>query len=404
MKALLSLIVAAVIGLSGCSTPSANLSLPHSAPSPTFASALTATPSFVTRAGNILFDNGLPFRAVGANRADLLAGGPQATVCRRDASAEDLHRRQLGTLMQMRAAGASVARLWAFQSLAGPGGDDFSHLDALIDAAHEVGMSLILVLENHYPGCSRGEDVRDADWYAGGFTRPYDGYAKSFEQYASEVTRHYADEPAILMWQIINEAHVPGHPELVRNFHSHMAQIIHLHDRNHLIAAGGHFACEDSHGGRDYAVMAQAEGIDVLDVHDFGEDRVAWPGCLARAKEVADNAGLLLMVGESGVRADPKVPQDRAEMLRRKMDAAADAGVSIYLVWSFNTAPAEKNQFDILQGDPVIEVLQQQAGLNYAMRQMEEGQMLQLDDAVLDAWYEENRDADWGWMEEMLRD
>ena len=333
---------------------------------PFVGSALASSGTFVTRAGGHLLDGSHIYRAIGANRPDL-AAGPGAQKCSRDSDIDGLRRRQLGTLFQMRKAGAQVARLWAFQSLAGPNGDDFSHIDSLLDVAHEVGIALILVLENHYPECSAGAAPRSAEWYADGFTRPYDGYRRSFEEYAADITRRYAGESAILMWQIVNEAQAPGKPQVVRDFMGHMAQVIRQNDRVHLIAGGGSYACGAPNATDEFAIMADASGVDVLDVHDFSDEGDAWPVCMAEAKKVADDRGLLVMVGESGVARRGKSPQERAHIAQRKMDAAADQGVGIYLLWSWATAGDEPGPFDVLAGEPMIDVLQHEATTHYAM-------------------------------------
>lgn len=361
----------------GCS---ASASAPPSAmsewaPDLSFASALSPDGSFVERRGTKLFDGDMVYRAIGANRPDL-AAGPLAQACRRDGDVDNLRRRQLGTLYQMRKSGAQVARLWAFQSMAGPNGDDFSHIDSLIDVAHEVGIALVLVLENHYPECSAGSRVKDGAWYAGGFARPYGGYRRSFEDYVADITHRYANESAILMWQIINEAQVPGRPEVVRDFLAHMARHIRRHDRVHLVAGGGTHACGESDATHEFAVMADAPGIDVLDVHDFGDERSAWSACMADAKAVADERGLLVMVGESGVRGDDKSPEARARLMQRKVVAAANHGVGIYLLWSWSTAGDEKNPFDVVMGEPMVDILQQESSMSFAMRDIEASEAL----------------------------
>jgi mannan endo-1,4-beta-mannosidase len=215
-------------------------------------------------------------------------------------------------MMRAKELEASVIRAWAFPSFQ----NGLQGLDALIQAAEDLHLKLILPLVNHWPdfggmpayvnslapGCNvhefyRSSVVRAAyqDWVTQVLTR------------RNSITgRLYSEEPAILGWELTNEARCPvsGGRELLLDWVYEMAEFVKSLDANHLLALGdeGFFG----QYGVDWAANLAVPEIDFGTYHFYPE---AWgkrpefgEKWIQQHREVAANLGKPALLEEFGIR------------------------------------------------------------------------------------------------------
>ncbi|MBI2982470.1 MAG: metallophosphoesterase, partial [Deltaproteobacteria bacterium] len=109
-----------------------------------------------------------------------------------------------------------------------------------------------------------------------------------YRDYVGNLVAYYRNEPAILMWQLVNEAeskdinNVPDSPSLY-NFASDMSDYIRSLDPNHLINLGTMGTGQPGISGDDYEAIHALPNIDLLEVHDYNREEEALPGSPLRA-------------------------------------------------------------------------------------------------------------------------
>jgi len=338
---------------------------------------------FVTRVGRSLALDGAPFRFTGFNLYNAAASDTYSCP-----GAVRLDDAELDAAMrQVRRAGGSVVRVWAFQSYT-RGGADYSGLDRVLTSARAHGLKVFPVLENQWRDCSRPQagplsEVQNGTWFTAGYRAPLPGHSLSFREYARRITHHYRDDPTIVAWSLINEAEtVPtdsgSESELV-GFARDMAAVVHEAGPHHLLTLGTQANGAPGASGVDFRDVYGLPGLDFAEVHDWanrGSDDLAMPGApagstlpdpgtcvrtdapLACSFALARELGKPIIVGEAGIAADGALARDtRARQLRAKLDAAFGAGASGYLVWQLNSV--DTDGYGVLVGsrDPVFAVL-----------------------------------------------
>lgn len=194
--------------------------------------------------------------------------------------------------------GFNVLRIWAFLDVAAPtsgawfqagpgqfndGPNGLQLLDRAIELAEQRNIRLILPLVNHWDDfggmnqyCHWLGLARREDFYTNDKAR--DAYRKWVEHVLLRVNtrtnRQYRDEPAIMAWELTNEARceIPGGCEVLLKWAEEMSTFVKTLDTNHLLAlgdegffrragAGNHHTYNGSHGVDVEASM----GIPSLD-------------------------------------------------------------------------------------------------------------------------------------------
>jgi hypothetical protein len=348
--------------------------------------AATTTTGFVTAHGTELQVSGQPWKFAGYN---LPCANPFALTAS-----------QLGYYLDdiQQNSGANTIRVWFFQSQGGPG--NWTNFDAVISALKARGMRAIVTLTNETSGCDEPSSAvlyKSLSWYQTGYLSPEGGYALSFHDYAVAVAAHYAKDPTVAFWQLVNEAQAPSQDSSgqwtcpdetaardgLRSFSDSMAGAIHAVDPNHLVdlgtlSSGGCGLINDA----DYSYV-HAGALGLCEFHDYGAPAVALPAALNGIIGDCHALGKPVYIGESGIPANvgpdgtpngacnpwPSCSPDpitydtlnqRASFFQAKIQAANQAGVAGYVIWvksPYYTATTDG--YAISDGDPVEAVLPQ---------------------------------------------
>jgi aryl-phospho-beta-D-glucosidase BglC (GH1 family) len=215
-------------------------------------------------------------------------------------------------------AGATVLRFWAYQTYT-QGATYWNGVDRVLAAARTVGMKVIPVLEDGPGDCTNTPDrVSKADyegdtWYSAGYKQPYGNATLSYRDYVSQITAHYADDPTILGWSMMNEADTSAVtaqnvPVLV-DFATDIASVIRAADPHHLITVGTQSNGAPGASGPDFTAVYQLPQISFAEVHDWGywgSDLEPMPGGIGSTPPAADSIPCALrnaLIGCSFARA-----------------------------------------------------------------------------------------------------
>ncbi len=311
---------------------------------------------FVGARDGQLFLDGQRYRFVGLNVYSLASGpdGSGLFYCGRRHSDADVD----AIMNEAAAMGASVIRFSAYQTFTA-GGTDFSRIDLLVEQARRHGLKLIPVLENQWPDCTRG-GYKYAAWYRSGYRRPYGGYRQSFTDHVRAVVSRYRDEPAILMWQVMNEAESrtvlwEEDGEALFSFAEDIGILVKSLDDRHPLCLGTSGLQRPGSGGEDYRRLAGIGFYDVVEAHDYGAETVPWPEIIRQARADAGEAGKPFIIGEVGVRSPPRSQTERAWLIRAKLEAAWAADVDGIMIWSYRAGDGTDRDFEA--DDPLVETI-----------------------------------------------
>lgn len=382
---LASLLLAGCAASPGVAAPESAGSGSPTSPAPTI-SAAAFSDGFVTVDGRSFELAGQPFRFVGANIYDAAATSRYSCRAGSAMSSDQL----LATLRYLHdSAGATVLRFWAYQTYT-QGGTDWTGVDQVLAAAKTVGMKVIPVLEDGPGDCTDTASpapkarYRDDTWYSDGYKSPYGDAAWSYRDYVTKIVAHYADDPTILGWSMMNEADTSartsaGETVLV-GFATDIAGVIRSVDTRHLITVGTQSNGAPGASGPDFSAVYSLPEVSFAEVHDWGywgSDAQPMPGgdgstppaadapeCSSRNAPIGCSFALAagldkpLVVGESGMTGVTGAQRTlRASRMRAKMDAAFEAGASGYLIWSVTTAHTDGYDVRTDTDDPLIRQL-----------------------------------------------
>jgi CSLREA domain-containing protein/uncharacterized repeat protein (TIGR01451 family) len=357
------------------------------------AAALVAVPSagahdtaeeYVTRSGPGLDLAGQPYTFTGINLYNANSDG----WCR-----EALSDTELEDALDDAALGGEthgVLRAWFFQTLAtdkGSNARDWTRFDRTIAIAKARGYKVIATLTDQWGEC--GTHVtptygyKTEQWYQSGYLSPDPGMVDdgagggygagwlSYRDWVAEVVARYDDEPAILAWQLINEAEVnpggafgvcppgDGPRDTLISWATDMSNLVRLLDANHLISLGTIGSGQCGSQGSQYQDVHALPNIDVCEVHDYTPHQAIpgdpWNGFGVRVGQCAA-LGKPLIVGETGIipAAVGGTLEDRALAFRAKRLAQSNLGVDGIVAWNFFPGGSTLDNFDIGPGDPAL--------------------------------------------------
>jgi hypothetical protein len=291
---------------------------------------------------------------------------------------------------------ANVVRMWWFQRDIGTGTNPWAPFDQIVTAAKAVGVRIVPALANQWQTCdepSPATPEKLLSWYQGGYQQPEGGYDLSYQAFATQLAAHFANEPTIAFWQLVNEAEAPttsGCDEnagglALRTFADTMANALHQADPHHLVNLGTQGAGECGTAGGDYTYV-HAGAVDLCEVHDYSNPALAMPaGPNSLSSDISGCHGLNkpIFIGESGIPAN--VQKDgssgsatitsatlgqRAQFFKAKIDAFDAAGGVGYVIWFkspfYNVS---LDNADIPDGDPTEAVLADALGVAPAAAQ-----------------------------------
>jgi hypothetical protein len=279
--------------------------------------------------------------------------------------------------------------MWWFQSELGPAPNIWAPFDQIVAVAKADGIRIIPTLTDEWNNCDEPtppHSQKTLDWYQSGYKSPEGGYSMSYRDFAIQMATHFANEPTIAFWQLVNEAEAPevaggtltcdngAAMTALRSFSDDMANALHAVDRHHLVDLGttgtgqcgtdGSAAYKDVYGG----------SLDLCEVHDYTNPAVPLatdPNSIGQRIKDCHSLKKPIFVGESGIPSDvqpdgtsgsgivtPDTLNQRATFFKAKIDAANAAGVVGYVIWfkSPYYTPAT-DPYSIGEGDPTESVL-----------------------------------------------
>ena len=312
---------------------------------------------FVTKSGSNLMVNGSPLRLVGYNWhwMGTGCGVPTNTEIATTFS-------QINT-----ASHGNVVRTAFYQSGSNKG--VYTDFDRYIAYAKKYGLYIVPMLVNHWTNCEPSTATKPSSWYQSGYKQTNDGYPLSFSDYAINLARHYANEPTIAFWQLVNEPDAGPcgslGAQILRSFTDDMTAAIKAVDSNHIVDLGAPGGCAGDNT-IDYTTIVSGQ-VDLCDVwHDYGQVLTPLPSQIQQRIAICRNLNKPTFVGESGICANSVANGDcsgtvttttlnqRATFFDAKLSAGFNAGLAGYIIWNKGS---ESVQGDIGPGDPTESVL-----------------------------------------------
>jgi hypothetical protein len=162
----------------------------------------------------------------------------------------------------------------------------------------------------------------------------------SYRDYVDAITRHFANEPGILAWQLGNEFWTsytrPDRVAMAATFVKDVASLAKANAPRTLVSVG---TIGDTNGGfgewdySGFAAVHRVPEVDLVEAHDYFAPMEDWPKKMAMAWSVALEVHKPFFVGEHGV--DLALVPDRGTWASAKFRRAATQGVAGYLLWNY---------------------------------------------------------------------
>lgn len=283
----------------------------------------TAPSGIVTRVGNEMMRNGIPWRPKGANAQTLTHGDSL------------LNAERLFKLFPK----GSLFRCFFLANPRAPMNISFLH--AVVASAKAHDQYLMIVLSNGaYSEANNDpwrDGIKDAAYYAG-------GWKAQLLPHFDRVVKPLAGATNII-WQNMNEVGQSGgigSVAIAREFQHATCSEIKSRAPNHLVFGG----VQDAYAGRfvqnaaEFAAVHNSPAIDGADVHEY-EAKIPYRqyGVYSRfnnIKREMDSLGKVLIVGEYGVGdGSGAVTADvRASRAKQKTVAYRTAGAKCSMIWA----------------------------------------------------------------------
>jgi mannan endo-1,4-beta-mannosidase len=335
-----------------------------------------AKASFVEREGNRLLLNGAPFKFTGINVYN--ANSVDNCWYTMGEDSQDAGMVLHKTLNRL-GGGNEVIRAWFFQPMATRDGErDWSAFDHTLTMARRDGFKVIATLVNQWGQCEGWNDYaggyKTEQWYRSGYrTQPSSpGMPATYKRWVAEVVSRYKDDPAILAWQLVNEAEdrtaydgtcSDTASATLKAFADDMSSAVKRLDPNHLVSLGTIGTGQCGTSGAEYKDVHSVPGIDLCEYHDYSADVMPgdeWNGMAVRLRQCRE-LDKPLIVGEMGVKAqDVGGLLPRAGLFAAKLGAQFRAGITGALAWTWRNGAnggSSDQGYEIGPGDPVLGVL-----------------------------------------------
>ena len=330
-------------------------------PTNTVSQTGNANGSYISHTGTQLTLNGSPLRVTGYNYTWM------GTNCS-DPSDADLN---AAFAAIQNASRGTIVRTAFYQSASNNG--SFTDFDRYVAAAKNYGLRIVPMLINEWTDCEPSSSMKYLPWYQTGYTQANDGYPLSFHDYAVRLAAHYANEPTIAWWQLVNEPDARNADNscsestaasALRAFADTMTGAIKAADPHHMVDLGAVSWCGGQ--GNDYQLI-NAGKTDLCDAyHDYGSPTTPMPSNLQNHLNACHSDNKPAFVGEAGICADVTTTgscggtvtaaslTQRASLFKAKMDAAFTAGAAGYIIWEQGTSSVG---WGVGPGDPTEGVM-----------------------------------------------
>jgi len=307
---------------------------------------------FVRRVERSFFLNGAPFRFVGVASWALL----EATQCT-TAKPEDREAWMQRAYDELVPSRSKVARFFAFQSSAGPTGNDFTLFDASVRYARRAGVRLMFIIDHAEGSCSVGGD-RSASWYASGYQNLDGNYALSYRDFAQALAQRYRDEPTVLGYVLLQSLGSKTDGSTLPGFVNDMGQLLHGVAPNQLVSLDLPWYGGGGDDGASFRALQELPGVDLVDVDDYAFQPTLEPldPLLLETLGKIDKPAI---VGEGAFQLDSAADAalaDRADRARQRIIQWHDWGFSGALLWAYQPGwGAASEEFDARPGDPLLQ-------------------------------------------------
>lgn len=296
---------------------------------------------FVSAVGTRLSINNKDFKSIGVNRYNLLSY--KGNHCANSFTEEEIS----DMFQKLHEIGITSIRFWMFQSFT-KSGEDLSRFDYVLKQAKKNGIYLIPVFENQWADCT-GTEMKSDEWYKSGYLYPYENYAISYKEYVGKIVFRYKNDPAILTWELMNEARASK--DNLYFFAKDMTNYVRSLDEFHLISLG---TSGTELAQEDYVSIYELPNVDMLEYHDYEDIYNNIPETL---KERIDDSEYLqkpIVVGESGIQLSVS---DQPYLLQQKIESFFQNGGSVYLIWSYGGDAVTDDGYNFDINDDIAEVI-----------------------------------------------
>ncbi len=308
---------------------------------------------FVRRVDKSFLLSGAPFRFVGVSSWALLLPEPCIQV-------PDQAAWLAAAFDDLVVSRSTVARMFAFQSSAGPTGEDFSLFDAAVREARRAGVRLIFMLEHSKGDCSHAAQsangTRDAAWYAGGFRQVETGYTLSYQAFVEKLASRYSKEPTVLGY-VLMEGTGEADTEAVVGFVNAVGGLLRDVAGSQLVSLDLSWPINSGNGGAAYRGLQSLPVVDYVDVDDYQPKDSQVPideallGILAELDKPA-------VIGEGAVELKSDTSEafvERAERVRGRLREWHDLGFAGGLLWAYQPGwVVVSEEFDARPQDPLL--------------------------------------------------
>lgn len=304
---------------------------------------------YVRRVERSFFLNGAPFRFAGVSGWGLL----EATQCTstKPEEREQWMQRAYDELVQSR---TKVARVFAFQSSAGPAGTDFALFDASVRFARRAGIRLQFVLDHAQGNCSVG-GRRENSWYASGYQGLDGNYQRSYRDFTEALANRYQNEPTVLGYVLL-QGLGGAEPATLTNFVNDMGKLLRVAAPRQLVSLD--LTWEGGDTAANYRALQELPVVDLLDVDDYQFQKSLEPLDPVLLETLA-SIDKPTVVGEGAFLLDDATDAAlvrRAEKARERLANYAQWGFSGALLWAYQPGwSAVSEEFDARPGDPLLQ-------------------------------------------------
>jgi hypothetical protein len=298
------------------------------------------------------------------------------------------------SLADIAAAGCNVVRIWWFQtSSVVSSAINFATLDTFVTQASANGIRVIVTLT------SGGDEACDLPWWQGGYTSDIAaGHVVSYQSWVEQVVARYANNPTIMIWQLVNEAEAETNGsnetaayDAMLAFANSLGSTVKslapyqlLNLGNVLGFNGNGYQWGGSNqeylpptppavGTSDYQLLLACPYLDIGDYHDYGapyspmgfiNETLGIQGALTIGAAV----GKPIMIGETGIDwinesnfnppISPNTTAERSGLFLGKFAAELAAGIVGVQIWSWRDNPTAFDGLnyglEVGPGDPVL--------------------------------------------------